>query len=490
MMTARALQEEKLRRIRIKRIELSKQSFWEYCKTRAPEFYKDTRPHLKKIADALQELYEGRLLKDDGTPYENLIMNIPPRHGKSRTLIHFCEWTLGKDQNNRIITASYNEDLATTFSRYTRDGISEDKVFPHEVVFSDIFPGVSIKQGDGSYRQWALEGQFFNYKGAGLGGSITGKGGNILIVDDPIKNAEEAFNENALDKQWQWFTDTFLSRQEETERSIKIVNMTRWSKKDICGRLLDSAEADEWYVLRIPAEDENGNMLCPDLLSKKRFESLKKLMDEAILNANYYQQPIDIKGRLYQRFKTYEDIPRDKNNNALFERIINYTDTADTGSDFLCSIVAGIYKGEAYILDVYYTKDGMEITEPKTAEMLVKNNVNLANFESNNGGRGFARNVEREIWEKFKTRKVSVKWFHQNKNKMARILSNATFVMDHIYFPVNWKDKWPEYYKAMTEYQKEGKNKNDDAPDATTGIAEFFTDQRKVETFSKSKLGL
>lgn len=451
------------------RIAVSRKSFWEYCKTRAPEFYLEHRHHLKTICETLQNLYEGTLLNDNGEPYENMIMNLPPRHGKSRTLILFCEWVLGKVQTNRIITASYNEDLATVFSRYTRDGISEEKLYPHEIVFSDIFPGVQVKHGDASYKQWALEGQFFNYKGAGLGGSITGKGGNILIVDDPIKNAEEAFNENALDKQWQWFTDTFLSRQEQTDRSIKIVNMTRWSKKDICGRILDSKRADEWYVLKLPAIDGEGNMLCPDLLSRKNYEALADLMDETILNANYKQEPVDVKGRLYTTLKTYDDLPV-----SQFKRIIAYTDTADTGSDYLCSIAAGEYNGELYVKDVLYTKDGMEVTEPDQADMLVRNEVNNSLIESNNGGRGFARNVERIIWEKHKTRRVGVKWFHQSKNKQARILSNSTYVMDHIYFPANWKDRWPEFYRAITEYQKEGKNKNDDGPDALTGLAEMM----------------
>lgn len=460
------------------RLRLSRESFWEYCKTRAPEFYKDHRHHLKTIADTLQSLYEGRLLNDDGVPYENLIMNIPPRHGKSRTLILFCEWVLGKEQSNRIITASYNDDLATDFSRYTRDGISEEKLYPHEIVFSDVFPGVRVKQGNASYKQWALEGQFFNYKGAGLGGSITGKGGNILIVDDPIKNAEEAFNENELDRQWQWFTGTFLSRQEETERSIKIVNMTRWSKKDLCGRILDSKRAHKWYVLKLSAIDEEGNMLCPDLLSKKNFEDLQDLMDEMILDANYKQTPLDLKGRLYSSFKTYEALP------PSFKRTISYTDTADTGSDYLCCVAAREYNGELFVTDVLYTKDGMEITEPQQAEMLVKNEVNLAFIESNNGGRGFARTVERLIWEKFNTRKVSVKWFHQGKNKQSRILSNASFVMEHVYFPENWKDRWPDFYKAMSSYQKEGKNKNDDAPDTVTGLAEMISEHRPASISS------
>ncbi|MBD8521814.1 phage terminase large subunit [Lysinibacillus fusiformis] len=447
---------------------LSRQSFWEYCKTRAPDFYIDGRTHLEKICETLQSLYEGRLLNDDGVPYENMIMNIPPRHGKSRTLIHFCEWVLGDRQQNRIITASYNEDLATVFSRYTRDGISEEKVYPHEIVYSDIFPGVKVKKGDSSYRQWALEGQHFNYKGAGLGGSITGKGGNILIVDDPIKNAAEAQNENALDKQWQWFTDTFLSRQEQTDRSIKIVNMTRWSKKDICGRILDGKRASEWYVLMMPAMDEEGNMLCPELLNRKNFDALSDFMDEAILNANYYQQPLDLKGRLYKAFKTYDgDLP-------TFKSIQNYTDTADTGDDYLCSIVYGVtFDNEAYVLDVLYTKAPMEETEPDTAKMLYDNKVNHAYIESNGGGRGFARSVEKELMEKHNSNYTYIEPFHQSNNKIARILSNSTWVMNHIYFPINWKDKWPDYYKAMNEYQREGQNKNDDAPDATTGVAEF-----------------
>jgi predicted phage terminase large subunit-like protein len=124
----------------------------------------------------------------------------------------------------------------------------------------------------------------------------------------------------------------------------------------------------------------------------------------------------------------------------------------------------------------------MEVTETETAKRLHENGVNTADIESNNGGRGFARSVERTLREKFSSNKVRVKWFHQSKNKIARILSNSTWVMDHIYYPVNWRDRWPEYYAAMTKYQREGKNKNDDGPDATTGIAENI-DKKGMSVF-------
>ena len=100
--------------------------------------------------------------------------------------------------------------------------------------------------------------------------------------------------------------------------------------------------------------------------------------------------------------------------------------------------------------------------------------VNLAKIESNNGGRSFARRVREILAEKYGSNFTTVKWFHQSNNKEARILSNSTWVMEHIYFPSDWHIRFPEYYKAMTTYQREGRNKHDDAPDATTGIAEMM----------------
>ena len=130
-----------------------------------------------------------------------------------------------------------------------------------------------------------------------------------------------------------------------------------------------------------------------------------------------------------------------------------------------------MYEGSYYILDVLYTKEPMEITEPQTARMLTDNVVDTAIIESNNGGRGFARNVEREC-KAIGNRKTIVSWFTQTKNKEARILSNSANVMRDVYFPVNWQDRWPEFALAILKYQKEGKNDHDDAPDALTGVYE------------------
>lgn len=463
------------------RFELARRDFWEYCKITSPDFYMDDRFHLKVICNTFNDLYYGKFLKPDGLPYKKLQLNVPPQHGKSRTLIKFCQWVLGKNNEERIISCSYNDDAAHDFSRYTRDGIQEIKL-QDEVVYSDIFPDTKIKRGDSAYDKWALDGQHFNYLGAGIGGSITGKGGSMLIIDDPIKSAEIALNENALEKIWIWYTGTYLSRVSAKDgEPLEIIVMTRWSKKDLCGRILDTEEKSNWYVLSLKAyESDTDQMLCPALLNKARYETLKKVMLPEILEANYNQQPIDLRGRLYSQLKTYSELPKE-NGKLLIETILNYTDTADEGDDRLCSICYAVYKQEAFVLDVIYTRESMEITERAVVEMLFRNDVNIANIESNSGGKGFARAVARILLDTYLTRKISVKWFHQSENKLSRILTNATYVMEHIYFPVNWENRWPDFYKALYTFQKEGKNKHDDAPDAITGVAESLSKKRTIK---------
>ena len=395
-----------------------------------------------------------------------MIVNVPPRHGKSRTAGLLVEWVLGNDQTQKIMTGSYNETLSTMFSKNVRNDIQEEKADENRIVFSDIFPGVSIKRGDGAMNLWSLEDGYNNYLATSPTGTATGFGATLLIIDDLIKNSEEANNELTKEKHWNWFTDTMLSRLEEDGKIIII--MTRWASDDLAGRALEHFKEAGAKVRHISmkALQDDGTMLCPEILSRKSYEAKIKSMGADIASANYQQEPIDLKGRLYTSFKTYSgELPQ-------FKEIRNYTDTADTGEDYLCSINYGVtFANEAYVLDVLYTKEPMEVTEPALARMLLAGAVNLARIESNNGGRGFARNVRR-ILEELGSNYTTIKWFTQTQNKQARIYSNSSWVMQHIYYPEDWKNRWPEYHNAMIKYQREGQNKHDDAPDATTGIAE------------------
>ena len=443
------------------RLELSKRSFWEYCKFTSSDFYTEDRHFLNELSNKLQWFVEE-------ASEQIMVVNMPPRHGKSRTATKFVQWLFGKFGSRiKVMTGSYNETLSGTFAKQVRDCIAEKKT-EGNTVYNDIFPNTKIKYGEAAAQKWALEGsQQANYLATSPTGTATGFGCNIMIIDDVIKNAEEAYNANKLQQLISWFTDTMLSR---TENNFKlIVIMTRWSNDDLAGFIL--ANYKDVVHINYKAVQDDGTMLCEDILSKKDFELKTKNMNKDIVAANYQQEPIDVKGRLYTTIKTYTEIPKDDEGNPLFKYILNYTDTADEGSDFLCSICYGIYDDCYYILDVLYTKDAMEITEPATAKMLTKNNVGCAIIESNNGGRGFARNVERECKE-LGNKHTNIKWFHQSKNKIARILSNSTSVMNNIYFPVNWEDRWSDFARAINKYQREGKNEHDDAPDALTGVYE------------------
>ncbi len=445
-------------------VELARRDFFEYCHLKAPDFYKYSRKFLIDMADELQTFLDS---EDDV-----LVVNEPPRHGKSRTAGNFVEWILGNDPKKKIMLGSYNETLSTRFSKNVRNAIQEVKVSAERLVYSDVFPETKIKYGDASMNLWSLEGTDTSYLATSPGGTATGFGADIILIDDVIKNALEANNANVLEGHWDWFTNTMLSRLETGGKIIII--MTRWHSNDLAGRVLKELPDLGYKVkhINMKALRDDGTMLCEEVLSREEYDRKTRAMGADIAAANYQQEPIDIKGKLYSNgFKTYTSLP-------TFKRVSNYVDTADKGSDYLCSLVYGeTMDNQAYLLDVLYTKEDMAKTEPQTAEQLAKNRVNYSKIEGNNGGEGFARSVERHMKQELKWNGTVVDTFHQSNNKQARILANATWLMENLYMPENWRDRWPDYYKAMNTYQKEGKNTNDDAPDATTGIAEEMNKQ-------------
>ncbi|MBS5595678.1 phage terminase large subunit [Peptostreptococcus sp.] len=459
------------------KIELARREFFFYCNLKAPDFYKPNRKFLVALCDELQAFYEQ-------DKYDVLIINEPPRHGKSRTAGCFVEWILGEHPEEKIMTGSYNETLSTVFSKNVRNTIQEEKADKAKVVYTDIFPDRKIKKGDGSMNLWSLEGGYNNYLATSPTGTATGFGASILIIDDLIKNAEEAYNESVKEKHWDWFTNTMLSRLEEGGKIIII--MTRWASDDLAGRALEELKELDFKIKHITmkAMQDDGTMLCDEILSKKSYELKTKAMGEDIASANYQQEPIDLKGALY-KLKTYDRLPK-------FKYIYNYTDTADKGEDFLCSIDYGVsFDNEAYLIDVLYTKEDMEITEKAQAKMMVKDKVNKSRIESNNGGGVYARNVERIMNIDLGTNHTVVETFHQSANKQARILSNSSWVNQHIYVPETWRNKWPEFAKDVAKYQREGKNKHDDCADCLSGIAEMILiNTKSFKTLKKESLGL
>lgn len=252
-------------------------------------------------------------------------------------------------------------------------------------------------------------------------------------------------NEVALGKTWDWICNTLISRLEAGGKICCI--MTSWSSNDASRMILNWAKDNEipYKHILMKARDENGHYLCEDLLDARTYEIKKSIIGERIFEANFNQICIDLEGRLYQKFNTYDIAPE-------FEGIYAYVDTADTGSDNLCAIIFGIYKQEAYILDILYTPKPMTYTEPLLAKMLYDNKVNLAIIESNNGGNFFGKTIQKTLKEEYCSNYTKINLFHQSKNKEARILSNSLWVQDHVYYPANWKKRFPEFYSDTVNY--------------------------------------
>lgn len=479
MVLVRENLERKYLLLREQKIRKAQKSFWYFCKLLHPDWYREDRVYLKAYCDMLQALYQKSLLnpKDNNDPYTRAAISFPPRHGKSRTLILFCCWCYGQDIANMVLYLSYSDSAAVDFSRYVRDEISRKKERPNEYIFNDIFKNVKIKKGDASVQKWSLEGRHFSYKASGIGGGITGKGATIIIIDDPIKNSYEAFNKTRKQEILNWIKGTVLSRAEAN--CLEIINMTRWASDDPIGHFTAGPDGHTYYIYKMNAQDEQGNMLCESVLSLKRFEFLRRNADPLIFAANYFNKLIDENFLMYPELKRFK-----KSEYRKYLETVNATDTADKGTDFFSSPVAKTFLNDnneidLYIWDWLYTQQDTKETPKQYSELLVNNKVNRAKIESNAGGNIFTNWITEILRDKYNVSEydIDIQTFPQTKNKEARIRDAAHWICNHVYFPDDFHLTHPLAWKAITEFLRVGKNENDDGPDSLTILAEMFIEE-------------
>jgi predicted phage terminase large subunit-like protein len=442
--------------------------------------------HHELICAALEKVYRGETTK--------LIINIAPRYGKTELAVkNFIANGLALNPSAKFIHLSYSDVLALDNSEEVKDLICEEE-------YQRLFPEVVLKKDSKAKKKW------YTTVGGGVyatsaNGQLTGFGagkvdeesgdemdefmcafdykksfGGAIIIDDPIK-PEDANSELKREKVNQRFDSTIRNRVNSRNTPVIII-MQRLHENDLCG-YVQAQEPGQWTVLSLPSIKADGTALWP---FKHTIEELKALWDlnSIVFESQHLQDPKPKEGLLYKRLRTYKNLPPEAGKRKAV------CDTADTGDDYLCCIVYLATFGGYYILDIYYTQDGMEVTEGETAALLGKHWVESINIESNNGGKGFARAVER-ISRASGNPKTSFNWFHQSANKHARIYTRAAEVQNMIYFPEGWDKMWPQFYKSVAGYLATGKNKNDDAEDALTMIVEEEID-RKPNTL-KSQLG-
>lgn len=452
-------------------VELARRKggFWYFCRLMIPAVYNDKRPYLKKLCEDLENFWN-----DDTKKY--FLLSIPPRHCKTLTIGLFVCYLLGLDYNTKIMTGSYNEDFSSILCKTIRNRIQEQKIDVDRIVYSDIYES-KIERGSGQAHQFKLEGSnVINVLSTSINGKSTGFGANLIILDDMLKSASESYNIKTKEKIYEWFTDTLLSRLEGQKQKVIIIG-TRWAKDDLIGRVLDWNDEKTIEVNLKAYDEKTDKMLCDEILNKAQFEELKKRLSEEIFMANYQGIPLDLKDKLYSNFQIYDnsDLLDEKGNKIEFNRRIAYIDTADTGSDSLVMVSIGWtnkYPNRLFILDIYMTKDTMEFTEKEVAKRIKEFNIDFCRIESNNGGRGFGRNVKRIYEEEMKEKSCMFKFFTQNKNKQSRLYTYRHDVQTILYYPRDWSILYPDYFKEMVEMKSQAQNPHDDAADATTGIIE------------------
>lgn len=448
-------------------IRKCRKDFWTFCKVLEPDFYTEQRPHLKYLCQALQNIYEGKLEKIDGSLFEKIQISMPPQHGKTRTLKNFACWVLGINPNEIIGYACYAKDLAIKTSRNVKALISKTRDTLTEIIYSDIFPNTKLKRGHNTVQEWALEGRFLSFKTTSVEAQITGTGVTIRISDDLISGYRDALNENAKNIVWDWWTGTYLSRR-GSSKVIDIMCMTRWASDDPCGRVL-KIEPDNWHVINLPVE-KDGLMLCDDILNFVNLSNIKTLQPEDVFFANYYQDPVDLKNRVFNPKFYYE---HQRANIHKFDNIIATIDPAHKGENYFSVPIFGIHKNFLYLLDIVYTKDSGVKAEYQVAEALYRNNVEYVRIEENNGGNVIGRNIEDILKDTFgyscefdyfvrtggKTKDSHI---IAKGSKHARIISHSSKINNYVLFPENFPEIHPEAYNELIKYNRSGKNTHDD----------------------------
>lgn len=408
---------------------------------------------------------------------KKLMVFMPPQHGKSQGSTRFLPaQLLGRNPNLRIAVVSYNAPKARKFNREIQRVIDSEE-------YRQVFPNTCLNgknvatSAQGSWLRNADEFEIVGHgggvKSVGVGGPLTGEPVDILILDDIYKDAKSAWSPTIRESIEDWF-DTVGDTRLHNDSQVLIV-FTRWHQDDLAGRLL-AAEPDEWTVITYPAlkvgkptkndPRKEGVALWPEKHNEAKLLKSKK-RNSHVFESLYQQNPKPLEGLLYKTFNPYVDIP---NHPRKVRKAV--IDTADTGDDALCCIIYDATPEGNYLVDVYYTDAGMEITESETAHRLMKYGVKHCDVESNNGGRSFARAVQR-ICRENKNFQITFKWFHQQDNKEVRIFTQAAEVQNMIFYPRGWDIMWPDFYLAVTGYLARGKNKHDDAPDALTMIVEM-----------------
>lgn len=305
--------------------------------------YRDAQHH-RLIARKLEQIERGEITR--------LMIFMPPRHGKSMLASEFFPaWYLGRNPDHYVVAATYGQELADDFGRKVKNQISDE-------AYQLIFPGVRLADDSRSSKRFHVSSEASGgvehqvsqggaYYAVGVGGPLTGRGAHLLLIDDPVKNREDADSETTRKKIMEWYTSTAYTRLMPGGRVVVI--QTRWHEEDLAGWLLASHKAEGWDVLNLPALDSQDRPLWPEQYDATALRRIKAAVGPRDWSALYQQSPSPEEGTYFQRdwFKTWQELPKHLS-------IYGTSDYAVTegGGDFTVHRVWGVdAAGNLYRLD-------------------------------------------------------------------------------------------------------------------------------------------
>jgi len=291
--------------------------------------------HHRQMAEAFEKVASGEL--------KRVIISMPPRHTKSEFASYLLPaWFLGMFPEKKIIQASHTSELAVGFGRKVRNLLNDD-------AFKEVFPGVELSTDSKSASRWNTnkKGEYF---AVGVGGAVTGKGADIFIIDDPVSEQDAAAaesNPEVYDRIYEWYTSG--PRQRLQPGGAIIIVMTRWSKRDLVGRVLKRSMetgGEDWHYIELPAILPSGEPLWPEFWSLKELKALESELPLPKWMAQYQQQPTSTEGAIIKK-EWWHEWPHESP--PVCDFIIQSWDTAYTKSqraDFSACTTWGVFNKE------------------------------------------------------------------------------------------------------------------------------------------------
>lgn len=445
--------------------ELARRSLLDFTKYTFPRY--ETNWHHEAYAKKLDQFIRGEI--------KNLMVFMPPQHGKSEmSSRRLPAYLLGLNPELRIGIASYNQTVASKFNRDVQRIINSEE-------YRELFQNTRLnnKKG-GEYLQNADEFEVVEHTGSlvsvGVGGGLTSRTIDILIMDDLYKDAQEAWSETVRHNVQDWYET--VARTRLHNGSQQLIVFTRWHEEDLAGYLL-ATEPEKWEVVVFPAiKIGEPNEIDPRHNGESLWESKHGLAELELIRKNnpvvfeslYQQNPTPKEGLLFpvtemKRFK------REQIAGTRPDAIVSFCDVADEGDDSLCHPVGYLYGKNLYIVDVNFTQEPVEITQPLVASMIDKHAVQKTVFESNNGGKQYAQEVMR-----LRRGRTSISWQRTTQNKHTKILMESGIIKECCFFLVDDEQsaEYRKYYYELTHYPKNGKVKHDDAADGTAMLSQML----------------